>query len=256
MANVTPHRTQVQRTHEEEAEALAMSPLGMAMLEAPSPVARKLAVELAWVWYDFTKRLAGVPIVAAMEEGTITREDYLCLLRNLRQQVIDGGRWIAQTAANIGQPLFPIRSALITHAAEEHRDYQMLEANYVAAGGALEDIQNGEKNVGSAALSSYLFHQTSLPDPLHVFGAMFIFEGLGTARAGAWAEQLRSTLDLPEDAVSFLAYHGKNDDAHYDKLRAVLSSPFISEEVARRIAKTARVVARLYILQLEELDHL
>jgi 3-oxoacyl-[acyl-carrier-protein] synthase-3 len=214
-----------------------------------------LARDLALVWQAFTRRLDQVPIVAAINDGTVRRDDYLCLLRNIRQQVVEGGRWIAQAAASMSLPLFPVRSALIGHAAEEHRDYQMLEKNYVAAGGELHDIELASKNVGSEAFSSYMFHQSSLADPLQLFGAMFIIEGLGSARAAGWAIKLQSALGLPDSAVSFLAYHGKNDDSHYEKLRRVLASPFVDEKVGRTIVKTARTVGRLYCLQLEELDH-
>ena len=55
--------------------------------------------------------------------------------------------------------------------------------------------------------------------------------------------------------VSFLSYHGLNDDNHFDRLRDVLGSGLVTDEVARQIVKTAKVVARLYVLQLEEMDN-
>jgi 3-oxoacyl-[acyl-carrier-protein] synthase III len=255
MLDIAPHRSNRERSADEIARALATSPLGTEILEADNPATRWLARELAFVWHDFTARLARVPLVMAIEGGTIRRDDYLCYLRNLRQQVIDGGRWISQTAASMGQELFSIRSALIGHAAEEHRDYQMLEKNYVAAGGAIAEIENAPKNVASEALSSYVFHKASQPNPVGLFGAMFIIEGFGSTYCGRWAEQLRSALDLPAAGVSFFAYHGAHDDGHYDKLRAILSGPHIDMERARDIVKTARTVGRLYVLQLEELEH-
>lgn len=255
MKNVAPYRTKKNPTDAEIATALAGSPLGAAFADSPNPVTRLLAVELAFVWQEFTARLDQTPIIRSVEDGTITRDDYLCLLRNIRQQVIDGGRWIAQIAASMSQPLFLIRSAMIGHAAEEHRDYQLLEKNYAAAGGDVKEIENAPKNIGSEALSSFMFHHAGKDDPLDLFGAMFIVEGLGSARAGRWAEKIKAATGLPDEAVSFLAYHGENDDSHYDKLRMILSLPFIDERVARRIVKTAKTVGRLYILQLEELDN-
>jgi 3-oxoacyl-[acyl-carrier-protein] synthase-3 len=255
MPEIAPNSTRLQASKINLAEALEKCPLGPSFANATNPVTRTLADELAVVWQGFTQRLDNVPVVAAINNGTLTREGYLCLLRNIRQQVVEGGRWIALTASSMTLPLFIVRSALIKHAAEEHRDYQMLEKNYVEAGGNLADIEGASKNVGSEAFSAYMFHQAAQPDPLGLFGAMFIIEGLGTARAASWAAKLRTTLDLPEGAVSFLAYHGQNDDSHYDKLRAVLSAPFIDEQAARAVVKTARTVARLYCLQLEELDH-
>lgn len=255
MLAVNPHRTKLSHDHAQIERALAESPLGPGLASSPSAVARKLNSELALVWQEFTERLARVPVIAAIESETITREGYLCLLRNLRQQVMDGGRWLSQIAASMSQPLFDVRSSLILHAAEEHRDYLLIEKNYVAAGGALEEITGAPKNVGSEAFSSYMFHRANQADPLDLYGAVFILEGLGSARAGRWAEQVKRATGLPEEAVTFLSYHGKNDDAHYEKLRRVLASPHITEPVARAIVRTARTVARLYLLQLEELDH-
>jgi 3-oxoacyl-[acyl-carrier-protein] synthase III len=255
MKNVAPYRAQKNRTEAEIKKAITESPLGVAFADSPNPVTRMLAVELAFVWQEFTARLDATPIVAAIEDGSVTREDYLCLLRNLRQQVIDGGRWIAQTAASMSQRLFLVRSAMIGHAKEEHKDYMLLEKNYVAAGGELKDIEGAAKNIGSEAFSAFMFNRASKEDPLDLFGAMFIIEGLGSARAARWADKIKAATGVPDEAVTFLSYHGENDDTHYEKLRMILSLPFIDERTALSIVKTARTVGRLYILQLEELDN-
>jgi len=100
-----------------------------------------------------------------------------------------------------------------------------------------------------------MFHRASQPDPLDLLGAMFVIEGLGRRKAAQWAEALESQLGLAAEQVSFLNYHGLNDDNHFDRLRDVLGSGLVTEEVAQQVVKTARVVARLYVLQLEELDN-
>ena len=79
--------------------------------------------------------------------------------------------------------------------------------------------------------------------------------GLGTQKANEWAAKLQETLGFDKKQVSFLAYHGKNDDNHFDKLRQAISSGVIDRGAAERIVKTAKVVARLYALQLEEIDN-
>ena len=252
---VAPHAPPQRRHEDAIGAALERSPLGPEFgANGPDPT-RTVARELALVWSDFLKRLEAVPIIAAIEDGSIRRDEYKLLLLNLRQQVVDGGRWIALAASSMSQELFPVRSALIMHAAEEHRDYRMLEENYVALGGSLEEIGKQPKNVGTEALSAFMFREASRPDPVHLFGAMFIIEGLGAQKAGLWARRLAEHLGLQPEHVSFLAYHGQNDDAHYEKLKAILSAPFITESVAGRIVRTARIVGRLYVLQMEELGN-
>lgn len=229
------------------------SPLGSPRAE-DGEVTRWTVLELARVWDDFEARLARVPLVRRIETGTATIEDYRRLLQHLRQQVVEGGRWIARAASNFSVEMFELRSAAIHHAAEEHRDFRMLEHDYVAAGGRLEEIQGGHKNVGSEALSGYLFHQASQPDPIDLLGAMFIIEGLGTAKVAGWAARLRDSLDLTEQQVTFLSYHGEADDEHFDILRRILRSDLVDRAAAQRIVRTATVVARLYVMQLEAID--
>lgn len=218
-------------------------------------VGRRLGIELGLVWADFERALGRVPIVQRVESGTATREDYKRLLVNLRQQVMEGARWIARAASNISIDRFPIRSALIKHAAEEHRDYQMLERDFIEMGGTREEITAQPKNIGSEALSAFMFHRASQPDPLDLIGAMFVIEGLGQRKAAHWAELLRRDLRLTAEQTSFLTYHGKNDDTHLDRLNAIIESGVLDARSTERVVKTAKVVARLYALQLEEIDH-
>ena len=231
------------------------SPLDGESIAGADPVLRRLIVDLGLVWADFERMLRETPIVRRIEAGRATVEDYRMLLRNMRQQVMEGARWIARAASNISINLFPLRSMFISHAGEEHRDYQMLERDYCAVGGTLEEIAGTPKNIGSEALSAFMFHRASQPDPLDLLGAMFVVEGLGRRKAAQWAQALQSQLGLAAEQVSFLSYHGQNDDNHFDRLRDVLGSGLVTDDVARQIVKTAKVVARLYVLQLEELDN-
>ena len=131
----------------------------------------------------------------------------------------------------------------------------MIERDYAACGGSIEDIRGGRKNIGSEALSAYMFDTASRPDPVGLLGAMFIIEGLGTGKASEWAARFKEVLGLRDDQVSFLAYHGDADDDHFAKLQAILALPWIDAAATEAIVTTAKVVARLYALQLEELDN-
>ena len=55
--------------------------------------------------------------------------------------------------------------------------------------------------------------------------------------------------------MSFLLYHGGNDDRHLDKLEQALAAGEARRPLVDRIVKTAKVTARLYLLQLEELGN-
>ena len=210
-----------------------------------------LLQQLTLVWLEFERELRSVAIVRKLNRGEFTIEDYLALLQNLRPQVVEGARWISRAASNMSD--FDLRSLFMGHAVDEHRDYQMLEKNYVSVGGKLTEIVEAEKNIGSEALSAFIFHQASQENPIDLIGSIFIIEGLGDRLAGQWATKIKQTLGLEDEQVSFLAYHSTNDESHLSKLDTIINAEWMSSEIARRIVKTAKVTARLYRLQLEEI---
>lgn len=235
------------------------SPLEVAALEDetanpdwPSILMRQLGT----VWVDFESRLQRVPLIDQINRGKLRVEDYKLLLINLRQQVAEGARWIARAASNISTETFALRSMFIGHAFEEHRDFQMIERDYVSVGGTLAEIQQSEKNIGSEALSAWMFQRASQENPFDLFGAMFIIEGLGNRLAKKWGQQIQQQLGLQPSQVSFLLYHGANDSRHFEKLEEALNSGLLTEKLVKKIVKTAKVTARLYILQLEELGNI
>jgi len=177
------------------------------------------------------------------------------LLLNWRQQVVEGSRWITRTASSMEADMSPLRSVIIGHAFVEHQHYKMIEATYVSAGGSLEEITHHPPNVGSEALTAYLLHEASKPNPLHMFGALFIIEGVGPLVLGPWGRLLQDQLSLKDEAFEFFSYHAGQDASPFEKLRALLTIPQITEPVARDLVKLARVVSRLYCLQFEELDN-
>ncbi|OQP45162.1 hypothetical protein A4H97_33020 [Niastella yeongjuensis] len=243
--------------------AAALSIHASDVIEAPVirtsglPVQEWLVRQLTSVWVDFESSLRQVPIVQKIYNGSLSLEDYKLLLVNLRQQVIDGSQWIARAASNITIEYFDIRSAFITHSRDEHRDYQILEKNYLACGGTYEELRQGEKNIGSEALSAFMFHKASQPNPFDLLGGMFIIEGLGNRLAGKWGRAIQEQLQLHDDQVSFFIYHETSDanDNHFERFEKAIQSELLQEAIAARIVKTAKITARLYAMQLQELGN-
>ena len=172
-----------------------------------NPSAQVCLQQLLRVWLGFERDLSTVPLLRRIDLGTYTVEDHLCLLRNLRQQVVEGSRWITRAASSFDRNYTEIRSTIISHAVDEHRDYELLEQDYVASGGNLGDILEMERNIGSEALHGYLMHRSSRPNPIDLLGAMWIIEGLGEKMARSWAERIQ---ELTEGTSSIVRYHAQN----------------------------------------------
>lgn len=210
---------------------------------------------LAQVWIDFESGLATVPVIARLLGGTLRLEDYRGLLLNIRQQVVEGSRWISRASSHLGPAHEELRSLFVRHAAAEHRDFLLLERDYAAAGGDRALMLTTPKNIGSEALSAWMYHAASRPDPIGLLGAMFVIEGLGQRLALPWSQAIQRQLALPDEAVTFLRYHGENDDDHLAMFEEALRLAIASRADAETIVRHAKVTARLYRLQLEELDN-
>jgi hypothetical protein len=206
------------------------------------------------VWFDFERRLAKVPIVRRLDLGQFNLEDYQKLLLNLRPQVVEGARWISRCASSFDRDNADIRSVIIGHAKDEHRDYEVLEADYVTSGGDLQALRLQPRNPGSEALHCFLMYRAGQPNPVDLLGAMWIIEGLGEKMANDWAKRVDKLIGDTDEYTQFLRYHGDNDDSHMDKLYGLIDRVCIDQAVADRIIRTAKVVARLYAMQLEEID--
>jgi 3-oxoacyl-[acyl-carrier-protein] synthase-3 len=223
--------------------------LSPAQNTAVAEVLRKLAI----VWTEFEARLEATPLIRKLTRGRFELADYQNFLVNLRQQVKDGSLWMSRAASSIDERHLELRSMLMKHAVTEHRDFRMLEADYVESGGNLSAIQNAKKNIGSEALSGWMFNEASKPNPFGLLGAMFIIEGLGSIKAQEWGRLAHGRLGLPKDAFKFLLYHGENDAEHMKEFEEMLRLVLPNEATAERIVTCAKVVARLYVLQIEEI---
>ncbi len=52
-----------------------------------------------------------------------------------------------------------------------------------------------------------------------------------------------------------MRYHGDNDDTHLEKLYQLIDRVCQNQDQHQAIIRTAKVVGRLYAMQLEEVDH-
>ena len=207
-------------------------------------------------WADFEASIETVPLIDKLRRGKFRDEDYKLLLINHRQQVVEGARWIARAASSVDSRYLDQRSMFLKHAVTEHQDYRMLENHYVSMGGTLDDIRSAKKNIGTEALHAFMYHSASQPNPFDLLGAMFIIEGLGQKKAGIWGRKIKDQLKLEDKQVSFFLYHAENDDGHMEQFKETLDSGILDEpNMGERIVKTAKIVGRLYRLQLEEIGN-
>lgn len=229
-------------------------PLALDRPEVLTELGQETLRRLIRAWFDFERRLAKVPIVKRLDLGQFNLDDYQNLLLNLRPQVVEGARWISRCASSFDRDHTDVRSVIIGHAQDEHRDFEILESDFVKSGGDLATLQSQARNPGSEALHCFLMYRASQPNPVDLLGAMWIIEGLGEKMANDWAKRIEELIGNTHEYTKFMRYHGDNDDSHMDKLYGLVDRVVTSQQVADKVVQTAKVVGRLYAMQLEEID--
>jgi 3-oxoacyl-[acyl-carrier-protein] synthase III len=84
---------------------------------------------------------------------------------------------------------------------------------------------------------------------------MFIIEGVGQRIAKQWGRKIQETLGLKKEAVSFFLYHSESDITHFKRLDLAIASGILTPKLVPEIVRCAKVTARLYALQLEEIGN-
>jgi|SRR5690554_5249343 len=234
-------------------QLLSDGPLQDIDLDVLSDIQRDLVLRLQHVWVDFIDEMHATPIIAKIIRQTIDPEDYLLLLKDLRQQVIRGVNWITRAASSMDASASPlhamIRKTFAKHATAEEGDFQLLESDFVACGGQRTDIIQGKMNIGSVALDAYIMHEASRSNPIHLLGTIFIIEGLGKIKAGQWGRMIQETLSLKDESVRFMVYHGEADQAHTSVIHQLIRTPLITPEFCDAMVRCAKTTAMLYANQ-------
>lgn len=232
-------------------ELAAISPPHLATPAQPPALAATLR-ELAAVWHDYRSRVWRTPLVRRILAGSLTRENYLSWMACSIPQVREGSLWMRTAVANTGDPFLLLRQLITAHADDEQFDFNLLFADYKLAGGTVSDISRLMRNPGGEALNSYMHASAGRHNPVGLLGGIYIIEGTGQRIIPSLLPRLRRQLDVPEQALRFLKYHGENDVKHLARwLDAV--ALVLEQDPCRGtdIVATARDVAQLYILQME-----
>jgi len=177
--------------------------------------------------------------------GDIVLGDYVDFLSQAYHHVKHTVPLLMATGAQLSAKKEWLREA-VAHYIEEELGHQEWILNDIAACGFdKEAVRNSRPSAATEVMVAYAYDTIHRVNPLGFFGMVLVLEGTSVTTADKAANVIGKTLDLPEEALSYLRSHGALDQDHIRFFESLMNR--ISEEKDQeQIIHSAKMFYRLY----------
>ena len=189
--------------------------------------------------------LLGAPIIRSALDGTASLDSYIAFLSEAYHHVKHTVPLLMACGARLPERLEWLRVAVAEYIEEEIGHQEWILNDIRACGGDAEAVRNGQPSLATELMVAYVYDRIARHNPVSFFGMVNVLEGTSIALATQAAEVLRTSLQLPPKAFSYLTSHGSLDISHVEFFRKLMNRLDDADDRAA-VVHTARVVYRLY----------
>ena len=189
--------------------------------------------------------LLGAPIIAQCFSGGITLDHYVAFLLQAYHHVKHTVPLLMATGARLPDSKEWLRTAIAEYIDEEQGHQEWVLNDIAACGYDKEAARASQPQLATELMVAYAWDTVQRVDPLGFFGMVHVLEGTSISIADKAADAIRSQLQLPRKAFSYLYSHGALDQEHvvfFEGLMNRITDP--AEQ--QRILHAAQVFYKLY----------
>lgn len=220
------------------------------MQSAPS---LKFHEQLASRTADGREYLTSAPIIRRALAGQLQREEYVSFLTQAFHHVRHTVPLLMAVGSRLPARLNWLRKEIIHYTQEEEGHEQWILKDIAAAGGDASAAERSLPSTATDAMVAYAYDTATRRNPAGFFGMVFVLEGASVALASNAADRVQASLQLPNQAMTYLRSHGQLDQQHVQDLYAILNR-FDEEQDRAAVERCAQVMFRLYGNIFRELD--
>jgi len=174
--------------------------------------------------------LLAAPAIQRALKGDVPRELYVEFLTQAYHHVRHTVPLLMAVGARI-----PARHAWlqepVLHYLDEERGHEQWILNDIEhAGGDRAAAAASQPSYATECLVAYAYDTIQRRNPLGFFGMVYVLEGTSVALALNAADRIKSTLQLPATAFSYLRSHGELDQQHVGDLERILGRVTATED--------------------------
>lgn len=190
-----------------------------------------------------------VPIFEACMRGDIDLEMYTRFLTQAYHHVKHTVPLLMACGGKLPQDKEWLREAIAEYIDEEkgHQEWILNDLRACGANAALVKENRGEGKASQAIelMVSYLYHQIDRHNPMALFGMVWVLEGTSVGVGGQIAKIVKTSLGLPDEAMSYLVSHSVLDQDHISFFETLMNK-VTDEEDQQAIIDAANMVFSLY----------
>ncbi len=172
--------------------------------------------------------LQSLPIIRAAAAGQVSLEMYVAFLTEAYHHVKHTTPLLMSCGGRLPGRHEWLRTAVAEYIEEEVGHQEWILNDIRACGGDAEAVRNGQPRVATELMVAYAYDMIARVNPVGFFGMVLVLEGTSVALASAVGQVLQLSLELPNEAFSYLSSHGSLDVSHvgfYESLINQISDP-------------------------------
>ncbi|EHA1123671.1 TenA family transcriptional regulator [Vibrio navarrensis] len=196
------------------------------------------------------------PVFAACANGDISLEMYQRFLTQAYHHVKHTVPLLMACGARLSDDYEWVRDAIAEYIDEEKGHQEWILNDIHASGGDADAVRanRAQGRVGTPIelMVAYLYHQIDRHNPLALFGMVWVLEGTSVGVGGNIARLVKTQLNLPAEAMTYLTSHSELDQQHI-RFFAALMDKITEPSDQQAIIESAKMVFHLYGQMLCEL---
>ena len=158
--------------------------------------------------------LFAVPVIREALAGQVSLDSYIAFLTQAYHHVRHTVPLMMACGARLPSRLEWLRGAVCEYIDEEYGHEQWILNDISACGGDWEAVRDGRPARSIELMVAYLYDLIARGNPVGLFGMVNVLEGTSIALATQAAGTIKTTLNLPDKAFSYLSSHGALDQDH------------------------------------------
>jgi hypothetical protein len=187
-------------------------------------------------------------------QGQISLETYIAYLTEAFHHVSHTVPLLMTMGAKLPPAKKWLYKAIIEYQEEEVGHEEWILNDIAAAGGNKEQARQSTPNLETQLMIAYNYDYINRQNPVGFLGMVFMLESTSIALANAGAGSIMQSLNLPENAFSYLLSHGTLDIEHLHFYEKTVNQ--IQDAIDQAaIIEVAQNAFRLFAKVLEAIPH-